>query len=671
MHIFYRALQETRLRAFEAGNRRQQLYLEGNYTADSDIILFDPRWAMQNASANFDSPATSSAPDTVGSAQPTGTAPISTQPTGTAPLPSPPQTTDAAAEAWRLVRDSQNAEDFESFAAAFPDNALAATAKLRAAQLRRSGPQELRRYPAIEAPQSVGPGVTFSVLVSLQLTRDSPQTSTEQVGAGVVKAPDGAIAFAATCQPACEFEVSVQAPDLDVVPDGNNTATISMKSGESSTPAIFKLMVPAKFQGQSTRITANWYYKGQFLARAWRSVQVAAGPVQMSAARPVRAEGGPSDPPVSIPTQQRDQSNADLIIRWEEAPNARHPCQVEVASPAFGKVKSQPCTPAGELSAFLRQHYTQILAGTRGVTPHSAPRASSSAAEMRGLGLQLNKFVPPLVRDAFWALVDKEKTTPGYQFRSIEIQTNNPIFPWEIWIPERAGTAYANFTGASFVMSRWHIDDTVRMLPPVLLSLKRIDVVAPRYTGASALPHTAEEVQELSRLPEYREQVGTERSFKYLLANPPAGIVHFAGHGSAEESKGTTTYGLRLEDVELNPTLWRAYALGQTDRHPLYFLNACETGQESVVGGTVDGWASAILDTGASGFIGGLWPLSDAGAAAFAREFYKNIRLGLEKDGHVRVADAILASRRTLLSTGDPTIMSYVFYGDIALDLQR
>jgi uncharacterized caspase-like protein len=44
---------------------------------------------------------------------------------------------DAAAEAWSLLKDSKNPEDFEGFAKAFPASDLARAAELRSAQLRR------------------------------------------------------------------------------------------------------------------------------------------------------------------------------------------------------------------------------------------------------------------------------------------------------------------------------------------------------------------------------------------------------------------------------------------------------------------------------------------------------------------------------------------------------
>jgi|SRR6266436_9868666 CHAT domain-containing protein len=81
----------------------------------------------------------------------------------------------------------------------------------------------------------------------------------------------------------------------------------------------------------------------------------------------------------------------------------------------------------------------------------------------------------------------------------------------------------------------------------------------------------------------------------------------------------------------------------------------------------LDGWAGAILQSGASGFIGGLWPLSDSGAADFSRLFYSDLRDALAQKLPALVAELLRKARRRFLETGDPTFMAYAFYGDTRL----
>lgn len=61
---------------------------------------------------------------------------------------------DAAAETWALIKDSQNADDFDSFIQAFPQSDLARGAAVRAAQLRRGNAVVVRTNVASVPPLS-------------------------------------------------------------------------------------------------------------------------------------------------------------------------------------------------------------------------------------------------------------------------------------------------------------------------------------------------------------------------------------------------------------------------------------------------------------------------------------------------------------------------------------
>jgi CHAT domain-containing protein len=101
----------------------------------------------------------------------------------------------------------------------------------------------------------------------------------------------------------------------------------------------------------------------------------------------------------------------------------------------------------------------------------------------------------------------------------------------------------------------------------------------------------------------------------------------------------------------------------------LVVLNACDSGEEQKVGSFIDGWASVLLETGASGFIGGLWPLGDKGAAEFSKEFYEDLNSALKAGRAVSVADLLRRVRGQFSITDDPTFLAYVFYGDARLQI--
>jgi len=67
---------------------------------------------------------------------------------------------DAAAETWALIRDSQNSDDFDEFAKAFPGSELAAGARIRAAQLRRTPPVNPLIAERVEPPHRIPLHVT-------------------------------------------------------------------------------------------------------------------------------------------------------------------------------------------------------------------------------------------------------------------------------------------------------------------------------------------------------------------------------------------------------------------------------------------------------------------------------------------------------------------------------
>ena len=92
-------------------------------------------------------------------------------------------------------------------------------------------------------------------------------------------------------------------------------------------------------------------------------------------------------------------------------------------------------------------------------------------------------------------------------------------------------------------------------------------------------------------------------------------MVHFSGHGTVSEPKsGGPLFGIKLDDVVLDPQTWRELAGRRTSGGAFYFFNACDIGRTRSFGGFVQGWGPTILASGAGGFVGGLWPLLDRSA---------------------------------------------------------
>ena len=132
------------------------------------------------------------------------------------------------------------------------------------------------------------------------------------------------------------------------------------------------------------------------------------------------------------------------------------------------------------------------------------------------------------------------------------------------------------------------------LLPPQTLPFSEVVAIAPRYEGAAYLPNQAAEMARLRRFPGFREVPGRFDSIRDLFAAPPAGIVHFSGHGVAGVGmSGLPEYAIRLEDTELDVLTMRGFGMGSQEANPFIFLNACDLGKAERVANFVDGWAPA------------------------------------------------------------------------------
>ncbi|MCP4221425.1 MAG: CHAT domain-containing protein, partial [bacterium] len=124
---------------------------------------------------------------------------------------------------------------------------------------------------------------------------------------------------------------------------------------------------------------------------------------------------------------------------------------------------------------------------------------------------------------------------------------------------------------------------------------------------------------------------------------------------------GIPEYSVLLNaEQEMDLLTWKGLVANQMENHPFIFFNACKLGQSHRIANMVDGWAPAVLEKGAGGYIGALWPLADKGAADFATRFYRKIYKKLE-DEPVNVAEVLRKTRRWFLHTGDPTYLAYIF----------
>ena len=470
----------------------------------------------------------------------------------------------------------------------------------------------------------------------------------------------------------------LNAPDFDIL-GGGNQATVHLPLNGDSAPALFQLRPkPTRTPRLPGRVSATFWHEGAYLARATRTITIVTNdrPGAITTAGAVNRTGANMAGNAVISTSE---AAPDLTLYIQESHAGDHTaCQLTIESP-YLQPASSACIPGDALRPWLAQQYTAVLLAAqavRGVTvPGGRPGAGKEqvTAMLRGLGQELYRRVGgPLFDDAFWKLADRAQAG-GIRFHTIQIYTNNPVIPWELMVPAHGGRSRDACLGAEFDVARWHIDDdvTAHDRPPALVPFERLAAIVPEYRGGMTLPHQAEEISALQKLREFSRVRAQVSDVAALLRNPPDGIVHFAGHGVAASAGGQANSAIELEgDASLDSMSWRGMAR-TGPHHPLYFFNACDVGQARRVLNFIDGWAPTVLDGGAAGFLGGLWPLGDKGAAEFATQFYHALSEELNGPGSARITELLAQSRRQFYTTGDPTFLGYVFYGDVGLRLVR
>jgi hypothetical protein len=501
------------------------------------------------------------------------------------------------------------------------------------------------RFAGIEAPHQAPVGVEFSVQVAL--TRDKPfePTHVKALGEGVQTTAEGALRF--PCPEPCVANAVLFAPGFDIL-SGSNEGDIRIYPDRDSPPLRFRLRSRAGLNRVATVISADFWLKGAFLARAERAISIGAA-----------AEAPPTVSETSSLNLDQHRAVADLNVRWEERDVlSQHFCLATVDQPGLPPQPWDDCPASSKIEAFLRNRYNGVLRDfIRGTKPAYAAGAPMLSSQLRGLGRELyEQFAPPTFKQA----LAQWRSAPDSYVRSIQIGTNNPILPWELMVPCDS----CGFLGVDYQVARWHISAHAPDVAPQTMHYQSLVVIAPRYPGSMSLAGQQKEVAALAATPGFHETGGTVADFRQAFESADGTILHFAGHGSSNQG-----YQIRMEDDQADPTMLRGWHRGAAAR--LYFLNACESGQENAIGGFVDGWAPALLESGAGAFIGGMWPLGDQTAEQFARQFYTRLSNGLNATSGVQIAELVRQGRGSFDKTGDATYLAYVLYGDVRLRMVR
>jgi len=555
----------------------------------------------------------------------------------------------------------------------------------------------INRFPSMEVDrEQVRPGEQLTVEFSLTEELITPEVTIKGSKRAAITS-EGALALKLPSQPETEswtIRVVLSAPGFNLA-EGDKTQLIELpKSGESD-PALFVL--EPKIKGiavHDEKIRLTLWQDGKYLAKLSRHVSV----LESAQVQPAITQAPSSRKMVTrslreIPKQKAppvDMVEAtqvpDLTVHvLYDNPDKLGAGQLILASPHFrpsSRLIVERFEVQPEASSWLADNYQSIVQlgaiASRGFKPTSstatpsqrAPSKGTAMAQMVGFGCELYRRYAPAPFKQVFSILEKD---PSFDFKTIQFFSNNPILPWELMVPsERCNGQRAEFLAISHQVARWHAEGGPRRMDRPVQSHRIAEVVgiAPRYKGAEQLVYQTRELQALGTLSGFREVSGTFQGVKGLFSGAPRGIIHFAGHGTAEgERDGRPAFAVSLEDATLDVMKWRGLTGGMEGDGPFFFFNACNIGRSQVSAGFVEGWAPAVLDSGAAGFIGGLWPVFDKTAANVAEQFYQTLSSKFENNQQIPVAEILQGIRKRFYQTGDPTYLAYAFYGDVHLKM--
>lgn len=311
---------------------------------------------------------------------------------------------------------------------------------------------------------------------------------------------------------------------------------------------------------------------------------------------------------------------------------------------------------AGGGAASTRQYVESLYERVtrRALEKQSDCRAFSR--ELVALGRDLaQQLLPPELMRLLWESRE--------QLRALHIKSWEPYVPWELVCLHDPGRqsdpiflAECNLTRSLQGKSR-----------PAQLDLGEWCYLSAQYSHGSQEPLIGDgamlnEVLNAHNITPRSIRADPNEVYDVLNASN-FDVLHISCHGAAAAQAGNSVLiigdrkcGDRTEDLMIDPTTVRAEA-HFSERHPLVFLNACESARLGPSLTALNGWPRTFWDAGASAFIGTSWSVRDMPARVFSKAFYTALL-----DGKT-LADAAGAARGSAKNLGDASWLAYKVYG--------
>jgi len=540
-------------------------------------------------------------------------------------------------------------------------------------------PDVVEAYPNIEAPDTIYSGQEIAVQVSLSDIQLAPET---KILSG--SQHEGKLQVPMEGEQQIRLTINVSAPGLEFT-RGSNTQEITLSRDGNSSIAAFYMRPKLGPNGElpymrNTRILATILHNQAFIARITRPIVIAENPAPTA---PVTRMAAPAPARHALARQQAPPATGSLAPAPLSGLKSVAPTFTILENRVGNTLRIVFFLPdhdpvvkdipdADSLHAWINAHFAEMARHGRGFSNvvHSATDNQSAADYLNAFGAELyDRIATPELTQAIFSQPPAECT--------IQVLSDDPSIPWELMRPIDPTTKQRiDFLGTLVSIARWPLmqSQAQKSLPRPQQTMRMTDsvVVAPQYAGAINLAAASTERDMLIHTPTFVPIEGTYAAIRYLAANPPHGFIHFAGHGAIRRQNGIAQYAILLNDGEIAPETWASLETSTTAPGTIYFFNACEVGESAQFMNDVDGWAPALLSSGASGYIGALWDISDSTANRFASVFYQSLIDHFTNPGGVAISDVLTETRRQVFAeTKDPTALAYVFYGDPELRIQR
>lgn len=469
-------------------------------------------------------------------------------------------------------------------------------------------------------PEQVLLGQTASLLVNLTLDNSSRS-------AVPVATPIGA-----------EVTVIVR-PQRGFTLEGSEEGKLMVTNEEETLPIRFVLRATGLGPG---RIRVSCFQGAQPLGETMLASTVVAAEQQVDQYRNTSlqklAPFAMSQPDLTLLVLEHDyQGNPAITLRL----SALDPT-LELNLKPFGPIL---------LRAAPLQYFHDFFKDIEGLPLKTAEDQTVAETKMALKGSRLfQDLLPDDLRVLLWSLRNRIQT--------VQILSEEPWIPWELLKlqgQEHDRVVEGPFLCEAFAMTRWF--PGIGRRPE--LHLEKMAVVVPSDSG---LPTNSLERNYLLSLANSSRQVvkvpATFLAVVNALSQGKYDGWHFTGHGKFEVADPNRSPIF----LERNQQLCAAEICGQVSNcgltHPLVFLNACQTGRESLSLTGIGGWARSFIDAGAAGFVGSLWSVYDDAAYQFAQAFYTHLLNGKT------IGQAVKEARAVIRPLKDPTWLAYTVFAD-------